>query len=132
MAFATTSQSNIAGQCSNAATVVAKDASGNDTTWPAAGNIVLLAAPSTAPAFAFFTDSVCSSALPGAGLPVAQGSGPATFFFKGYRIPNYTVTAQLTGFTDITQTETVAAASPFKLVFLNAARTTIASGGCSP
>lgn len=104
----------IAGACSSALTVQARDSSGNPSNVNSTETLTPAAVPATGASF--YTDNTCTTLVTGSNLTIPTGSNSATFFFKDTVAgsPTLTVTGSgsfaASGGNAATQTETVNAA----------------------
>lgn len=126
--FTTNPQSLTAGQCSLAATAAPQDTNNNFTSFAAAGNLALSVSPATAPPFAFFSDPACT--MPVTQVPYVAGATAVSFYFMGFIVPGYTITASTGAFAPITQPVLIGPRGQNRLGFSNAAMQ-VPSGGCS-
>ncbi len=125
LVFTTPARTVIAGACSAVLTVQRRDAAGNAATG-AAATVTLTAAPSAG--FAFYSDAACTTASTSVAL--AAGASSGSFYVRGTTAGARTLTAASAGLTSATQTATVNAAPPDRLVVTTPARTELA-GACS-
>ena len=124
--FATVAQAVNAGACSQAAQVQAQDQYGNPSA-PADSTLSLAAAPSAG--FGLFLDATCTN--PASGTVQMDGTGLATFYFRGTVAQVVHVTASKSGFTSQVQDELVTPeGSASRLAFVSAA-VTVTAGACS-
>ncbi len=125
LAFATTASPLIAGACSQALTVEARDTWGNAAPVSAAMTASLSAAPTT---FAFYADAACKT--PAGSVTLAPGTSAASFWARSTAAGGAVVTAAAAGMTSAVQAETVNPAAPGLLVFTSGAQT-LTAGACS-
>ncbi len=126
LAFVTDPQALIAGRCSAALTVEARDPNevprdvGADTP---------VALASAGPGITFFRDAACATVV--ASVQLAAGSSRATFYLRGTVAGDQIITTSVSGWTGASQTETITADAPEALGFRTPSRVTLA-GECSP
>jgi hypothetical protein len=100
LAFLTTAQSVVVGQCSAKATVQAQDAAGTPATQPSPLNVGLAGTNLT-----FYADAACTSSLTSVNIAANQSAAKADFYVKSNTLGAATVTAHSNGqpLTDATQ-----------------------------
>jgi hypothetical protein len=126
LVFTSGPQAVVAGACSGAVAVQARDPWDNPAPVPSATAVALSVAPVAG--FRFFADAACTA--PAASATIPAGQTGATFFFSGTAAGSVTVTASAAGWTPATQAEAIGPAGADHLVFLTAPQT-IAAGACS-
>lgn len=127
LVFTTSPKTLVAGNCSGTVTVEAQ-AQGSATTVPSPTPVDLLAAPSSG--FSFYASTNCSGS-PTSQVSIGSSQSTVSFSFKGNTAGTIGVTASNpTIATPATQTATINAAAPTKLVFSTPGHTTVA-GICS-
>ncbi|MBN1209229.1 MAG: hypothetical protein JXB05_30505 [Myxococcaceae bacterium] len=114
-----------AGACSSAVLVQSQDAQGNPVQTSAATSITLAATPSAG--FGFYSDAACSALVTSANLAV--GTTNASFYFRGTKAGNVTVTVTATGYTGSSQAETINPGPPTLIAL--AGPQTVPAGDCS-
>jgi hypothetical protein len=114
-----------AGVCSLTVTVQSQNAAGTPTNVLSSTPVSL---STTSTGGAFYSDAGCTTAITSVTIP--GGSNSASFYYKDTKAGAPTITASATGLTSATQTETVNAAAPSKLVFTTLAQT-LTAGVCS-
>ncbi|MBT3526781.1 MAG: hypothetical protein HN482_10850, partial [Bdellovibrionales bacterium] len=120
-----TAQSVVAGSCSGATVVTAKDQYGNAGVIAAGMSVALASNQSTT----FYDTSGCGGSAV-TSIPISAGAGTATFYFKQTAIGTPTLTAS--GLTnDGTQVETITSATATQLAVTSAAQNSIVAGTCS-
>jgi hypothetical protein len=120
LAFTTAAQLINAGLCSTGFMVQTQDSFGNPTT---AGTSVFLS--TTSSGGAIYSDAACTTAT--ASITISAGASTVSFFYKDTIIGSPTITASATAFTGATQTESIVAPGPVKLVFATVSQTLIAN-----
>ncbi|HLL52679.1 MAG TPA: putative metal-binding motif-containing protein, partial [Myxococcaceae bacterium] len=126
LVFTTVAQSRTAGQCSGAVAVQTRDQFGSPSNVSAPTQVTLAATPSAG--FTFFADAGCTTAV--TSTTVAANTNSATFYFLGTASGAVTVTATATGMPQVTQVQTITAATALALGFRTAAQT-VTVGNCS-
>jgi hypothetical protein len=114
-----------AGTCSSQVVVQSQDAQGNALPTSAVTAIRLAATPSEG--FRFYSDASCTTEVTSVNL--AQGTTNASFYFRGAKAGNVTVTVTATGYTGNSQAETINPGPP-ALVGLTAPAS-VPAGTCS-
>jgi acid phosphatase len=123
LAFTTALQVINTGLCSAGIKVQTQDSFGNPTT---AGTSVALS--TTSSSGAVYSDASCATAT--ASVTISRGTSTVSFFYRDTAIGSPTITASATGFTGATQTESIVAPGPVKLVFTTPSQT-LATSVCS-
>ncbi|MGI5863321.1 MAG: hypothetical protein ACOX6T_14870, partial [Myxococcales bacterium] len=126
LAFVTAPQTLIAGRCSAAITVEARDPNGVPRD---VGADTPVALSSAGAGIAFFRDAACSA--PATSVQLASGSSRATFYLRGTVAGEQSITASVGGWSSASQTETIVADAPERLGFRTPPREALA-GECSP
>lgn len=124
--FATPPQTRVAGTCSSAVRLEARDPFGNRSPVAADTTLTLSAAP--AAGLTFHADAACGTPL--GTLILSAGADQATFFFDGTAFGSYTVTASAAGLSPSSQVEQIVPPPPDRIAFVTAPQTLIA-GACS-
>jgi hypothetical protein len=117
-----TPQTVVAGTCSAVVTVQTRDTFGNVSNVTGSPLTVNLSG------MTYYSDSGCNTVVTTRSIPV--GSSAATFYFKDNAAGPKTITAQAGGYTQGTQSATISAANPTRLVFTTGGQTARA-GNCS-
>lgn len=104
LAFTTVAQTKLAGACSGAATVQARDTYGNGTNVATSTAVALTVAP--AGGLLYFSDLACTTQV--TSVTLAAGTSSATYYFKGTTAGSMASTATAS-FGSVSQTETVVA-----------------------
>ncbi len=125
LGFSTPARTVVAGVCSEAVTLEARDSLNNPTTVATARALALVSSSS---GLRFFSDSGCTTPITTAGL--AAGAGSVTVYVRDSLAGSSTLTAREPSLGDITQAATVVAAAVAKLAF-STAPPTVASTACS-
>jgi len=123
LAFTTPAQVANTGLCSAGIKVQTQDSFGNPTT--AGANVAL---STTSSGGTIYSDAACTTIA--ASVGISPGTSIATFFYKDTVIGSPSITASATGLTSATQTESIVAPGPVKLVFVSPAQT-LTAGVCS-
>jgi len=123
LVFTTPPRTVTAGACSAVLTVQSRDSFNNPRSVTANTPVALTGAGAT-----FYTDAACSMAA--AQVTIGTGTDTQSFYFRGSTAGPLLVTAAAAGLNPATQTETVNAAAPDRLVFTTGAQT-LPAGGCS-
>lgn len=121
--FTSAPYTRTAGDCSGAVDIALRDPYDNVTY--AGSNITVTLAGT---GMAFFSDSSCSTSIPGAAIP--NGGSASTFYYRGTTAGTITLTASYTGLTSGTQDQTINAAALNRIGFGSTAQTLVA-GVCS-
>jgi hypothetical protein len=120
------SQSVTADQCSAAVTVQRQDSFGNPVSiGEPALTVTLTATPSTG--FVFYSDN-CQTPVTSVEIP--EDESQTTFYFRGTKSGDVTVTPSAPDFSGVGRTETISADSAVTLVFTTAEQT-VTAGSCS-
>jgi hypothetical protein len=126
LAFSTSPQTVLVGNCSGATTVQVQDSFSNPTPVTAGTQIGL--ASNSSSGMGLYSDAACSTPATFVTVPTDQNS--ASFYFRGSDPEVVMITASSTGLTSATQTETINPLPPTALVFVSAPQT-VATTGCS-
>ncbi|MBX7100903.1 MAG: hypothetical protein K1X89_24525 [Myxococcaceae bacterium] len=125
LVFLTSSQTLVAGNCSAVVQVQARDMNGV----PAAVTSDTAVALTAGSGGAFFSDAACSVSASTA--TIATGAHTTSFFFRGTVAGALMLSAQVSGWAPVTQTETILAGPKDRLAFITPQRSVVA-GACSP
>ncbi|MBL8953864.1 MAG: right-handed parallel beta-helix repeat-containing protein, partial [Myxococcaceae bacterium] len=123
LVFTTPARTVTAGACSQGLTVQSRDSFNNPRTVAASTAVALAGAGAT-----FYSDAACTMAVTQVNIAAAADS--ATFYLRGTTAGALSVTATAAALNPATQTQTVNAAAPDRLVFTTAPQT-LPVGGCS-
>ncbi|MHB8875916.1 MAG: PKD domain-containing protein [Myxococcaceae bacterium] len=118
-----------AGACSPPATIGLQDSFGN-AALAATPIVANLASGSPTLSFHAAADTLCATPLSPAALSIALGGSAVAFRLRDTRVGGPAVSATATGLTPATQTETIVAGAPARLVFASPPQT-VAAGACS-
>jgi len=123
LAFTTSPQTLIAGDCSAVVTVQSQNSAGVPTS-PGSNATVTLSSSSSGNTF--YSGSGCTS--PTTTVVINGSANQASFYFKDTNNGTPTLTARATGLTDATQTETISGGASPRLVFTSAPVPVVANG----
>lgn len=126
LAFTTPPRTVTSNLCSAVLSVQSQDSFNNPRSLAASTPVTLSALPSAG--FTFYSDAACTMAV--GSVTIAAGTDNTSFYARGLLAGAVAVTASAAGLNPATQTVTVVAAPPDRLVFTTAPQTLIA-GACS-
>ncbi len=123
LVFTTPARTVTAGACSAVLSVQSRDSFNNPRSVAASTPVALTGAGAT-----FYSDATCTTVV--TQVSIAMGADTASFYLRGSTAGALLVTATAAGLNPATQTETVNAAAPDRLVFTTPPQT-LSAGACS-
>lgn len=124
--FVTSPQVAVAGECSAVVSIQSRDAQGAEPV-PTSSLTTIRLAASPSEGFRFYSDASCATEVSAATL--AEGTTNASFYFKGAKSGNVTVTVTAAGFTGSSQAETINPGPPSAMALVGPAE--VPAGDCS-